>query len=1528
MKSRLPYLLLTGVLLLTAVLLTGTAAPTAEASSSAVAFDMVGSASENLTSFTDDTAIPFTSPGDGFNKFQRGISASIPFSVVDDSAGSFPPDTLGIIKTGNTDEFFGIVDTNNGDTSGRDVIATWVFDVVGASNLSLSIDMGAMGDFEASATTGDFFNWSYSIDGGATQTAFQSSVDESTDQTYSMESGTEVILNDPMLVNGVLLTNDLQTQTASLIGSGNQLTLVLTANTNGGSEAIAFQNLVVSGEQAPQDLAFDMVGSASQNLISFTDDPAIPFASAGDGFNKFQRGISTSIPFSVVDDSAGSFPPDTLGIIKSGNTDEFFGIVDTNNGDTSGRDVIATWVFDVVGASNLSLSIDMGAMGDFEASATTGDFFNWSYSIDGGATQTAFQSSVDESTDQTYSMESGTEVILNDPMLVNGVLLNNDLQTQNAALAGSGNQLALILTANTNGGSEAIAFQNLVVSGEPPPQDLAFDMVSSASQNLISFTDDPAIPFASAGDGFNKFQRSISASIPFSVVDDSAGSFPPDTLGIIKTGNTDEFFGIVDTNNGDTSGRDVVATWVFNISGASGLNLAINMGAMGDFEASATTGDFFNWSYSIDGGAAQTAFQSSVDESIDQTYTMESGTEVILNDPMLVNGVLLNNDLQTQNAALPGSGNQLTLILTANTNGGSEAIAFQDIVISGVGGENVPPTVVSTDPPDGANFVNVDSNIEILFSEGVTTTGDWFEIVCDSTNISAAASGGPAAYTLDPDSDLPSTTPCTVVILASQVASQGDPPLNMEQDYIFSFNTNAVCGDPATLIHEVQGPGAASPLVGQIVTVEGVIVGDFQEGDELNGFFIQEEDADFDGDTNTSEGIFVFEGGFVGPDVNEDDLVRVTGEVEEFKTLTQLKSLANVLVCSDSPGPFGPVDVTLPEASDGDLEKVEGMNINLTNTMSVAQNFFLGRYGQLSLSSDLDDRLFQPTNQVLPNTPESAALADYNARNLLFLDDGVDVSSCGDNPVPVPYLGPAPPNVLRGGDQVHNLTGVLDYGQINSAACGNSSTLAGRDYRLHPTQEPNFSNQNPRTAAPEDVGGNVKVVSFNVLNFFNGDGMGGGFPTSRGADTIDEFVRQRIKIFEAMKAIDGDVVGLMEIENDGFDQFSAIAELVKVMNEGPCYDTTLCDDIGYVGAGLGAGTYSYIDAGPGIVGDDAITVGFIYKPATVMPVGSPLVVDETAFTDPNGYNDQKNRPAIAQTFSDNNGGLFTPIVNHLKSKGSPCGAGDDDPEQASCNDTRTKAAEYLVNTIVPAVQAASGDPDVMIIGDLNAYAMEDPVRALNDGGFTNLPSDSSYSFTFDAMVGYLDYSMANSTMGSQVTGATAWQINTDEPAVIGYDQDFNPPGYYSPDSFRASDHDPIIVGLDVNGPPVCESASPSLESLWPVDHMFVSVSILGVTDPDSDPIGINIDAIWQDELVNGTGDGNTAPDGAGIGTDTAELRRERDGAGDSRAYHVFFTADDGNNNSCSGEVIVFVPKEQSKFGPRIDDGPLYDSTLP
>ena len=207
-----------------------------------VAFDMVSSGSDNLISYTDPSTDAFTSAGDGFQKYQRDVSPTIPFSVLDDSLSIFPTDSLGIITESNTDVFFGVTDTENADNSGA-VAADWVFDVSGASLLELSIDMGAMGDFEST----DFFEWTYQFDGGTVITAFMSTVDEASSYTYTLEGGAMFTLNDPMFVGGTMLTNNLSTFTAPLIGSGSQLTLTLTAQTNGGSEAFAFQNIIIRG---------------------------------------------------------------------------------------------------------------------------------------------------------------------------------------------------------------------------------------------------------------------------------------------------------------------------------------------------------------------------------------------------------------------------------------------------------------------------------------------------------------------------------------------------------------------------------------------------------------------------------------------------------------------------------------------------------------------------------------------------------------------------------------------------------------------------------------------------------------------------------------------------------------------------------------------------------------------------------------------------------------------------------------------------------------------------------------------------------------------------------------------------------------------------------------------------------------------------------------------------------------------------------------------------------------------------------
>jgi hypothetical protein len=136
----------------------------------------------------------------------------------------------------------------------------------------------------------------------------------------------------------------------------------------------------------------------------------------------------------------------------------------------------------------------------------------------------------------------------------------------------------------------------------------------------------------------------------------------------------------------------------------------------------------------------------------------------------------------------------------------------------------------------------------------------------------------------------------------------------------------------------------------------------------------------------------------------------------------------------------------------------------------------------------------------------------------------------------------------------------------------------------------------------------------------------------------------------------------------------------------------------------------------------------------------------------------------------------------------------------------------------------------------------------------------------------------------------------------------------------------------INRPPDCSAAAPSVSLLWPPNHQMVPVSVLGVTDPDNDPISITITSIRQDEPVNTVGDGNTEVDGTGIGTSTAEVRAERTGnkrvPGNGRVYHISYSAADGNGGTCSGAVKVGVPHDQGGRPQPVDDGPIYDSTAP
>ena len=566
------------------------------------------------------------------------------------------------------------------------------------------------------------------------------------------------------------------------------------------------------------------------------------------------------------------------------------------------------------------------------------------------------------------------------------------------------------------------------------------------------------------------------------------------------------------------------------------------------------------------------------------------------------------------------------------------------------------------------------------------------------------------------------------------------------------------CADPATTISEIQGPGMASPLQGEQVIVEAVVSADYQQSDALNGFFLASLNAD--NDPLTSEGIFVYHS---DDDVNVGDRVRLQATVDEYYGATQLKNVTALKSCGTAQADI--TEITLPVDNIDELEAYEAMLISVAQPMYVVDSYNLARYGELGLATE---RLYQGTQVALPGDAANALEAQNQLKQLL-LDDG----STQQNPEVIPYPGAGLDayNTVRLGDSVEGLTGVLGYGFDR--------------YRLHPTTAVQFTASNPRTEAPVlNEQGDIKIASFNVLNYFNGDGQQGGFPTSRGADDLQEFIRQEQKLVTAITAMDADIVGLMEIENDGFGEFSALSSLVTALNDA-----------------TDNGEYAFVDFAVAEVGTDAITTALIYRSDRVQEVGTASINDEDALS-------YGNRAAIAQSFRDiESDEVLTVAVAHLKSKGGCSRAEgldqDQNDGQACYNATRVAGAEQFASWLASQPTGVADD-DVIIVGDMNAYAQEDPMQTFADAGFANViptleGNTLGYSYNFQGRLGSLDHALASPSLMNKVVAATDWHINADEPQVLDYNLEYKTQAQqaslYAEHAYRASDHDPVIVAI-------------------------------------------------------------------------------------------------------------------------------------
>jgi predicted extracellular nuclease len=627
-------------------------------------------------------------------------------------------------------------------------------------------------------------------------------------------------------------------------------------------------------------------------------------------------------------------------------------------------------------------------------------------------------------------------------------------------------------------------------------------------------------------------------------------------------------------------------------------------------------------------------------------------------------------------------------------------------------------------------------------------------------------------------------------------------------------------------IEEIQGTGAASPLVGDDVVTTGVVTAAYPTGG-FNGFYLQTGGSGGapDATPGASDGIFVF-GSQSAAAVTIGESVSVTAEVQEHQGTTELafptvRKLDEPLPAV-TPGALAWTALDTPaekEAHEGELLAPQG-------PFTVTDNFHTNVYGSLVLAAGTTP-LVQPTDVGTAGSDAAKAAVADDARRAITLDDGSTWnyaafgSHTGD---PLPWLT-AENHPRVGAAVTFTAPVVLEYRfDAWNLQPTHQVTDAGADVAT-------FADTRAGNQHPAAVGGDVRLATFNVENYFaltgeeyvaqglgactwDGDRDGDrvtdnrcaaadGSPGPRGAATAASFARQQAKIVTGINRLDAGIVSLEEVENSvkfGQDRDAALAGLVHALN-----------------AAAGSDVWAYVpspDAAdlPPVAQQDVIRTAFIYQPAEVMPVGVSHVL-----TDKSGPGQAFSiaREPLAQAFAKPRRAAqdaFLVVAHHFKSKGADadglfddCVHGGDAENTHAADDqgaftcTRVHEARDAA-AFAEATAAAIGTDRIFLLGDVNAYTHEDPMQELYAAGYTDLgsvfgPAEATYSF--DGMSGSLDHVLANPAARAMVTGADVWQINAQESVAYAYSRyDSNVRQLFDASApFAASDHNPVVVGL-------------------------------------------------------------------------------------------------------------------------------------
>ena len=631
---------------------------------------------------------------------------------------------------------------------------------------------------------------------------------------------------------------------------------------------------------------------------------------------------------------------------------------------------------------------------------------------------------------------------------------------------------------------------------------------------------------------------------------------------------------------------------------------------------------------------------------------------------------------------------------------------------------------------------------------------------------------------------------------------------------------------------QTTGDGDDSQLINQTVETKGVVTAAYPKGENANlkgleGFTIQTPGTGgtWDPSRTASDGLFVFMGKSSATMPSIGECVVVKGKVAEYsgvknatastQSLTQL--LPEKITVVSGCDPVKPTELSgVPTQKQ--MEALESMLVLPKDTWTITDNYKTNRFGTLSLTPGTEV-LRTATDVVAPG----AAAQAYEAENIaktIELDDAstTDLTNFKQNGYKERYAYLANGAPARVGYHVTFTKPVVLESRFGSFVFQPTQMTAG-----YPDRSP-VSITGERPAAPT-VSGDTKVATFNVLNYFSdlGENEPGckGYEDRdhkyvtdkdcklRGAWSSQAFANQQTKIVQAINTIDADVVALEEIENPvasgvSSDRDGALKSLVNALN-----------------AAAGSEVWAYVPS-PSTVpaNEDVIRIAFIYKKARITPVGDSVIYDDPAYTG-------LARQPLAQEFkpitdANHEGANFVVIANHFKSKGSApknlsgaeAAANTDNGDgQGNSNGVRVKQARALATF----AQRFNGTP-TLLVGDFNAYTKEDPLKVLTDAGWAHESGHGDSSYVYGGRSGSMDHVFANSAAHPLITEVKSWAVNAQESIAFEYSRaNYNAYLAFEADNpYRASDHNPEIIGLNlitpIAQPPLGPSAQPSTQT--------------------------------------------------------------------------------------------------------------------